>query len=95
MLMKCVKKEILCRRCERAYLKLYLSESQELVQSELAALDDLEKQKNQLKDIHMQQLLKLREELFAIEREKQKTHLQEVISLSYTHSSCMYSAVNS
>uniref|UniRef100_A0A3Q4GXH8 1-phosphatidylinositol 4,5-bisphosphate phosphodiesterase n=1 Tax=Neolamprologus brichardi TaxID=32507 RepID=A0A3Q4GXH8_NEOBR len=62
------------KRLQRSFKK---SESQELVQSELAALDDLEKQKNQLKDVHMQQLLKLREELFAIEREKQKTHLQE------------------
>uniref|UniRef100_A0A3P8QSX3 1-phosphatidylinositol 4,5-bisphosphate phosphodiesterase n=1 Tax=Astatotilapia calliptera TaxID=8154 RepID=A0A3P8QSX3_ASTCA len=62
------------KQLKRSFKK---SESQELVQSELAALDDLEKQKNQLKEIHMQQLLKLREELFAIEREKQKTHLQE------------------
>lgn len=62
------------KQLKRSFKK---SESQELMQSELAALDDLEKQKNQLKEIHMQQLLKLREELFAFEREKQKTHLQE------------------
>uniref|UniRef100_A0A3P9B211 1-phosphatidylinositol 4,5-bisphosphate phosphodiesterase n=1 Tax=Maylandia zebra TaxID=106582 RepID=A0A3P9B211_9CICH len=73
------------KQLKRSFKK---SESQELVQSELAALDDLEKQKNQLKEIHMQQLLKLREELFAIEREKQKTHLPCLDLLSVCHCVC-------
>ncbi|XP_030578480.1 1-phosphatidylinositol 4,5-bisphosphate phosphodiesterase beta-3 isoform X2 [Archocentrus centrarchus] len=54
------------------------NESQEHAQSELSALDEeLEKQKNQLRDMHMEKLLKLREELFIVEKEKQKTHLHE------------------
>ncbi|XP_071333869.1 1-phosphatidylinositol 4,5-bisphosphate phosphodiesterase beta-3 [Trachinotus anak] len=54
------------------------NEPQEPVQRELTALDqELEKQTVQLREWQMQELLKLRQELHLLEREKQQTHLQE------------------
>lgn len=54
------------------------NEPQEPVQHELNALDqELEKQTVQLREWQMQELLKLRQELHSLEREMQKTHLQE------------------
>ena len=58
---------------------MYLSEPPEPVQRELTALDqELEKQTVQLREWQMQELLKLRQKLHLLEREKQQTHLQEV-----------------
>uniref|UniRef100_A0A3B4YMN2 1-phosphatidylinositol 4,5-bisphosphate phosphodiesterase n=1 Tax=Seriola lalandi dorsalis TaxID=1841481 RepID=A0A3B4YMN2_SERLL len=62
------------------HLKLSIkkNEPQEPVQRELTALDqELEKQTVQLREWQMQELLKLRQELHSLEREKQQTHLQE------------------
>uniref|UniRef100_A0A3Q3K3W9 1-phosphatidylinositol 4,5-bisphosphate phosphodiesterase n=1 Tax=Monopterus albus TaxID=43700 RepID=A0A3Q3K3W9_MONAL len=54
------------------------NEPQEPVQHELNALDqELEKQTVQLREWQMQELLKFRQELHSLEREMQKTHLQE------------------
>lgn len=54
------------------------SEPQEPVQRELTALDqEIEKQTVQLREWQMQELLKLRQQLHSLEREKQQTHLQE------------------
>ncbi|XP_042367844.1 1-phosphatidylinositol 4,5-bisphosphate phosphodiesterase beta-3 [Plectropomus leopardus] len=54
------------------------NEPYEPVQRELKALDqELEKQTVQLREWQMQELLKLRQQLHELEREKQKTHLQE------------------
>lgn len=59
------------------------SEPQEPVQRELTALDqEIEKQTVQLREWQMQELLKLRQQLHTPEREKQQTHLQEVITHS-------------
>lgn len=55
------------------------SEPQEPVQRELTALDqEIEKQTVQLREWQMQELLKLRQQLHILEREKQQRHLQEV-----------------
>ncbi|KAM9424194.1 1-phosphatidylinositol 4,5-bisphosphate phosphodiesterase beta-3 [Pholidichthys leucotaenia] len=54
------------------------NEPHEPVQRELNELDrELENEKVQQWDRQMQELLKLRQELFAIEKEKQQAHLQE------------------
>uniref|UniRef100_A0AAQ5ZEB2 1-phosphatidylinositol 4,5-bisphosphate phosphodiesterase n=1 Tax=Amphiprion ocellaris TaxID=80972 RepID=A0AAQ5ZEB2_AMPOC len=54
------------------------NEPYEPVQRELKELDqELEKQTVQLREWQMQELLKLRQELHSIERERQQTHLQE------------------
>ncbi|XP_035531499.1 1-phosphatidylinositol 4,5-bisphosphate phosphodiesterase beta-3 [Morone saxatilis] len=54
------------------------NEPQEPVQSELTALNqEIEKQTVQLREWQMQELLKLRQQLHASEREKQQTHLKE------------------
>ncbi|GLD53639.1 1-phosphatidylinositol 4,5-bisphosphate phosphodiesterase beta-3-like isoform X2, partial [Lates japonicus] len=54
------------------------NEPHEPVQRELTALDqELEKQTVQLREWQMQELLKLRQELHSLEKEKQQTHLQE------------------
>ncbi|XP_072232934.1 1-phosphatidylinositol 4,5-bisphosphate phosphodiesterase beta-3 [Leuresthes tenuis] len=54
------------------------NEPPEPVQRELTALDqELEKQTVQLREWQMQELLKLRQKLHLLEREKQQTHLQE------------------
>ncbi|KAM4536564.1 1-phosphatidylinositol 4,5-bisphosphate phosphodiesterase beta-3 [Odontesthes bonariensis] len=54
------------------------NEPPEPVQGELTALDqELEKQTVQLQEWQMQELLKLRQKLHLLEREKQQTHLQE------------------
>uniref|UniRef100_A0AAQ6APC9 Phosphoinositide phospholipase C n=1 Tax=Amphiprion ocellaris TaxID=80972 RepID=A0AAQ6APC9_AMPOC len=56
-------------------------EPYEPVQRELKELDqELEKQTVQLREWQMQELLKLRQELHSIERERQQTHLQEVMT---------------
>jgi len=55
------------------------SEPHEPVQHELTALDqELEQQTVQLREWQMQELLKLRQQLHALEREKQHTQLPEV-----------------
>uniref|UniRef100_A0A3B4VG63 1-phosphatidylinositol 4,5-bisphosphate phosphodiesterase n=1 Tax=Seriola dumerili TaxID=41447 RepID=A0A3B4VG63_SERDU len=62
------------------HLKLSIkkNEPQEPVQRELTALDqELEKQTVQLREWQMQELLKLRQELHSLEKEKQQIHLQE------------------
>lgn len=60
------------------------SEPQEPMQRELIELDqELEKQTVQLREWQMQELLKLRQSLHLLEREKQQAHLQEVTS--HTH----------
>ncbi|XP_041634922.1 1-phosphatidylinositol 4,5-bisphosphate phosphodiesterase beta-3 [Cheilinus undulatus] len=54
------------------------NEPPEPVQRELTALDqEIEKQTVQLREWQMQELLKLRQQLHTLEREKQQTHLQE------------------
>ncbi|XP_018546711.1 1-phosphatidylinositol 4,5-bisphosphate phosphodiesterase beta-3 isoform X2 [Lates calcarifer] len=54
------------------------NEPHEPVQRELTALDqELEKQTVQLREWQLQELLKLRQELHSLEKEKQQTHLQE------------------
>ncbi|KAF3697647.1 1-phosphatidylinositol 4,5-bisphosphate phosphodiesterase beta-3 [Channa argus] len=54
------------------------NEPQEGVQRELTALNqEIEKQNVQLREWQMQELLKYRQELHLLEREKQKAHLQE------------------
>ncbi|XP_074555404.1 1-phosphatidylinositol 4,5-bisphosphate phosphodiesterase beta-3 isoform X2 [Halichoeres trimaculatus] len=54
------------------------NEPPEPMQRELTALDqEIEKQTVQLREWQMQELLKLRQQLHAPEREKQQTHLQE------------------
>ncbi|KAM8748212.1 1-phosphatidylinositol 4,5-bisphosphate phosphodiesterase beta-3 [Acanthopagrus schlegelii] len=54
------------------------NESQEPVQRELSALDqEIEKQTVQLREWQLQELLKLRQQLHLLEREKQQAHLQE------------------
>lgn len=54
------------------------NESQEPVQSELTALDqEIEQQTVQLREWQMKELLEVRQKLHLLEREKQKTHLQE------------------
>ncbi|XP_041820555.1 1-phosphatidylinositol 4,5-bisphosphate phosphodiesterase beta-3 [Chelmon rostratus] len=54
------------------------NEPPEPVQRELTALDqEIEKQTVQLREWQMQELLKLRRQLYSVEREKQQTHLQE------------------
>lgn len=56
------------------------SEPQEPVQRELTALEqEIEKQTVQLREWQMQELLKLRRQLHAPEREKQQAHLEEVV----------------
>lgn len=55
------------------------SEPQEPVQRKLTELDqEFEKQAVQLRESETQELLKLRQELHLLEREKQKQHLGEV-----------------
>uniref|UniRef100_A0A3Q3KDS8 1-phosphatidylinositol 4,5-bisphosphate phosphodiesterase n=1 Tax=Monopterus albus TaxID=43700 RepID=A0A3Q3KDS8_MONAL len=67
------------------------SEPQEPVQHELNALDqELEKQTVQLREWQMQELLKFRQELHSLEREMQKTHLQEVMM----HTNTLMRSVN-
>ena len=62
------------------------SESQEPVQRELSALDqEIEKQTVQLREWQLQELLKLRQQLHLLEREKQQTHLEEVHTHTHTH----------
>lgn len=62
-----------------------LSEPPEPVQRELTALDqEIEKQTVQLREWQMQELLKLRRQLYSVEREKQQTHLQEVTAHAHT-----------
>uniref|UniRef100_A0A4W6EM76 1-phosphatidylinositol 4,5-bisphosphate phosphodiesterase n=1 Tax=Lates calcarifer TaxID=8187 RepID=A0A4W6EM76_LATCA len=57
----------------------------EPVQRELTALDqELEKQTVQLREWQLQELLKLRQELHSLEKEKQQTHLQEVTTHTHT-----------
>ncbi|KAM9717092.1 1-phosphatidylinositol 4,5-bisphosphate phosphodiesterase beta-3 isoform 2-T2 [Menidia menidia] len=54
------------------------NEPPEPVQSELTALErELEKQTAQLREGNMQELLKLRQKLHVLERERQQTHLEE------------------
>nr|XP_057924917.1 1-phosphatidylinositol 4,5-bisphosphate phosphodiesterase beta-3 [Doryrhamphus excisus] len=54
------------------------NEPPEPVQQELTALDqELEKKTLQLREWQMQELLKLRQQLYVLEREKQQIHLQE------------------
>ncbi|XP_069573104.1 1-phosphatidylinositol 4,5-bisphosphate phosphodiesterase beta-3 [Brachyistius frenatus] len=54
------------------------NEPHEPVQHELTALDqELEKKKHQFLEWQLQELLKVRQELHSLEREKQHTHLQE------------------
>lgn len=61
------------------------SEPHEPVQRELTALDqELEKQTVQLREWQLQELLKLRQELHSLEKEKQQTHLQEVTTHTHT-----------
>uniref|UniRef100_A0A3Q3X9B6 1-phosphatidylinositol 4,5-bisphosphate phosphodiesterase n=1 Tax=Mola mola TaxID=94237 RepID=A0A3Q3X9B6_MOLML len=66
------------------------NESQETVQRELTALDhEIEKQTVQLREWQMQELLKLRQQLHVLEREKQKKHLQEAFQkLNETAKEC-------
>ncbi|KAG7497523.1 1-phosphatidylinositol 4,5-bisphosphate phosphodiesterase beta-3 [Solea senegalensis] len=66
------------------------NEPHEPVQSELTALDqELEKQKVQLREWQMQELLKLRQELHALEREKQHAHLKQAVQkLKETANEC-------
>lgn len=67
-----------------------VSEPHEPVQSELTALDkELEKQTVQLREWQMQELLKLRQELHALEREKQYAHLKQVRSHVHICVRCM------
>lgn len=55
------------------------SEPHDPVQRELTALDqEIEKQSVQLREWQMQELLKLRQQLHSLERQKHQTHLQEV-----------------
>uniref|UniRef100_A0A8D0APT7 Phosphoinositide phospholipase C n=1 Tax=Sander lucioperca TaxID=283035 RepID=A0A8D0APT7_SANLU len=63
-----------------------LTDPHEPVQHELSKLDqELEKQTVQLREWQMQELLKLRQDLHLLEREKQQTHLQEVTTHTHTH----------
>ncbi|XP_026173930.1 1-phosphatidylinositol 4,5-bisphosphate phosphodiesterase beta-3 isoform X2 [Mastacembelus armatus] len=56
------------------------NEPQEPVERELTALNqELEKQTVQLREWQMQELLKLRQELHSLEREKKKAHLLEAL----------------
>ncbi|XP_008315940.2 1-phosphatidylinositol 4,5-bisphosphate phosphodiesterase beta-1-like [Cynoglossus semilaevis] len=66
------------------------NEPHEPVQSELTALDkELEKQTVQLREWQMQELLKLRQELHALEREKQYAHLKQAVQkLKETANEC-------
>lgn len=60
-----------------------LSEPHEPAQRELTALDrEIEKQTVQLREWQMQELLKLRQQLHALERELQLSHQQEVSTTS-------------
>uniref|UniRef100_A0AAQ4S5E0 Phosphoinositide phospholipase C n=1 Tax=Gasterosteus aculeatus aculeatus TaxID=481459 RepID=A0AAQ4S5E0_GASAC len=59
--------------------KKHLKKPHDPVQRDLTALDqELEKQTVQLREWQMQELLKLRQQLHSLEREKHQTHLQEV-----------------
>ncbi|XP_040887004.1 1-phosphatidylinositol 4,5-bisphosphate phosphodiesterase beta-3 [Toxotes jaculatrix] len=71
------------------------NEPQEPVQRELTALDqELEKQTVQLREWQMQELLKLRQELHSLEREKQQTHLKEAFhKLKETAQECQATQV--
>ncbi|XP_028285247.1 1-phosphatidylinositol 4,5-bisphosphate phosphodiesterase beta-3 isoform X2 [Parambassis ranga] len=63
---------------KRLKRSLKRNEPHEPVQRELSALDqELEKQTVQLREGQMKKLLKLRQELHSLEREKQQAHLQE------------------
>uniref|UniRef100_A0AAQ4NUD8 1-phosphatidylinositol 4,5-bisphosphate phosphodiesterase n=1 Tax=Gasterosteus aculeatus aculeatus TaxID=481459 RepID=A0AAQ4NUD8_GASAC len=56
------------------------NEPHDPVQRDLTALDqELEKQTVQLREWQMQELLKLRQQLHSLEREKHQTHLQEAL----------------
>lgn len=62
-----------------------ISEPQERIHHELKSLDqELEKQTVQLKEGHMQELLKLRQRLYLEEREKQHADLKEVTTTTHT-----------
>lgn len=55
------------------------SESQEQAQHQLTALDqEIEKQTVQLREWQLKELLKFRQQLHTLERDKQQVHLQEV-----------------
>lgn len=55
------------------------SESQEQAQHQLTALDqEIEKQTVQLREWQLKELLKFRQKLHTLERDKQQMHLQEV-----------------
>lgn len=63
---------------------LLSSEPYEPVQRELTALDqEIEKQTVQLREWQMQELLKLRQQLHKLEKERQEVHLQEVTPPSH------------
>lgn len=63
-----------------------LSEPPEPIKHELTELEqDLEKQMVQLREWQMKELLKLRQKLHSLEREKKQAHQQEVTTLHITH----------
>uniref|UniRef100_A0A8C3AM60 1-phosphatidylinositol 4,5-bisphosphate phosphodiesterase n=1 Tax=Cyclopterus lumpus TaxID=8103 RepID=A0A8C3AM60_CYCLU len=71
-------KYLILHRLDLSSLCMF-SEPQEPVQRELTALDqELEQQTVQLREWQMKELLKLRQQLHALERETQHTHLPEV-----------------
>uniref|UniRef100_A0A4W6EN82 1-phosphatidylinositol 4,5-bisphosphate phosphodiesterase n=1 Tax=Lates calcarifer TaxID=8187 RepID=A0A4W6EN82_LATCA len=74
-------------RQQKNYVKLLKKQSKELKELRKKHLKKVypQKQTVQLREWQLQELLKLRQELHSLEKEKQQTHLQEVTTHTHTH----------